>query len=165
LQDGFDMVEEMCNGYKELWKRDDKYQILIYLYKQMDFNRDWNSFSDLENGIYMDNINRPELIITQYEILKDLTISEKKELFQLALDNQKKKYALQQYWGTVGMETTCAILSRIMYLDHYQPLIEEYNSNELMLIHVSYIKLLRHMDIVNKVMILSEDYLKILKSN
>lgn len=164
LQGGFDMVSALCNGFGELFGRGDKYQRLIYLYKQLDFNRDWQSFTDLENGRYMDNIVRHELIIAQYEILNDLTNPEKIELFQLALDNQKKKYAPAQHWGTVGMETTCAILSRIMYLDKYKPLIKEYNNNELMSIHVSAIKLLGGMDIVNKVMSLSEDYLKILKS-
>lgn len=163
LQGGFDKVYAMCNGFGELFGRGDKFQNLIYLYKQLDFNRDWKSYTDLENGTYMDNIVRHELIIAQYEILNDLTTSEKIELVQLALDNQKKKYSLKQYWGTVGMETTCAILSRIMYLDKYQPLIKEYNNNELMSIHVSVIKLLGW-DIVNEVMSLSEDYLKILKN-
>jgi len=59
--------------------------------------------------------------------------------------------------------TTCAILSRIMYLDKYQPLIEEYNNNELMLLNVAYILILDS-DVVNKTMSLSEDYLKILKN-
>lgn len=164
LQGGFDKVYAMCNGFDELWGRGDKFQKLIYLYKQLDFNRDWKSYTDLENGIYMDLINRHELIIAQYEILYDLTNPEKIELFQLALDNQKKKYYVQsQYWGIVGMMTTCAILSRIMYLDKYQPLIEEYNNNELMLINVANIIILDS-DVVNKTMSLSEDYLKILKS-
>lgn len=164
LQGGFDKVYAMCNGFDELWGRGDKFQKLIYLYKQLDFNRDWKSYTDLENGIYMDLINRHELIIAQYEILYDLTTHEKIELFQLALDNQKKKYYVQaQYWGIVGMMTTCAILSRIMYLDKYQPLIEEYNNNELMLINVANILILDS-DVVNKTMSLSEDYLKILKS-
>ena len=162
LQGGFDMVNAMCNGFGELFGRGDKYQRLIYLYKQLDFNRDWQSYTDLENGRYMDNIVRHELIIAQYEILNDLTTPEKIELFQMALDNQKKKYTLVKYWGTVGMATTCAILSRIMYLDKYRPLIEEYNNNEFMLLNVDYI--LVGSDTVNKVMSLSEDYLKILKS-
>ena len=164
LQSGFDKVYAMCNGFDELWGRGDKVPKLIYLYKQFDFNRDWQSHTDFENGMYMDNIVRHELIIAQYEILNDLTTSEKTELFQWALDNQKKKYALaHQYWGLVGMMTTCAILSRIMYLDKYQPLIEEYNNNENMLINVAYILILDS-DVVDKTMSLSEDYLKILKS-
>jgi len=164
LQAGFDKVYAMCNGFDELWGRGDKVPKLIYLYKQFDFNRDWQSHTDFENGMYMDNIVRHELIIAQYEILNDLTTSEKTELFQWALDNQKKKYALaHQYWGLVGMMTTCAILSRIMYLDKYQPLIEEYNNNENMLINVAYILILDS-DVVDKTMSLSEDYLKILKS-
>lgn len=163
LQNGFDDVKKMCNGFNELFGRGDKFQELIYLYKQKDFNPDWKSYSDLEIGNYMNDIVRHELIIAQYEILNDLTISEKIELFQLALDNQKKKYEMGQYWGDVGMAATCAILSRIMYIDKYQPLIAEYNNNEFMLIHVAFIKILDS-DIVNKVMSLSEDYLKILKS-
>jgi len=164
LQGGFDKVHAMCNGFDELWERGDKVQKLIYLYKQLDFNRDWESYTDFENGMYMDNIVRHELIIAQYEILNNLTSPEKIELFQLVLDNQKKKYALaHQYWALVGMATTCAILSRIMYLDKYQPLIEEYNNNENMLINVAYILILDS-DVVDKTMSLSEDYLKILKS-
>lgn len=163
LQGGFDKVYAMCNGFGELFGRGDKFQKLFYLYKQLDFNRDWQTYTDLENGMYMDNIVRHELIIAQYEILIDLTAHEKIELFQLALDNQKKKYELaHQIWGIAGMMTTCAILSRIMYLDKYQPLIEEYNNNELMLLNVAYI-LIIDSDTVNKVMSLSEDYLKIIK--
>ncbi|NEW84920.1 MAG: hypothetical protein GZ094_21485 [Mariniphaga sp.] len=164
LQGGFDKVNAMCNGFGELFGRGEKYQGLINLYKHLSFNQDWKSYSDLENGRYMDNIVRHELIIAQYEILNDLTSPEKIELFQLTLDNQKKKYALaHQYWGLDGMATTCAILSRIMYLDKYQPLIEEYNNNKLMLINVANILILDS-DVVNKTMSLSEDYLKILKN-
>lgn len=164
LQGGFDEVYAMCNGFDELWGRGDKVQKLIYLYKQLDFNRDWESHTVLENGMYMYDIVRHELIIAQYEILNDMTVPEKKELFQLVLDNQKKKYELaHQYWALVGMATTCAILSRIMYLDKYKPLIEEYNNNELMFINVAYILIL-DLEVVDKTMSLSEDYLKILKS-
>jgi len=161
LQGGFDKVEAMCNGYEEFWKRDNKFQELIYLYKQKNFNRDWKSYTDLENGRYMDDIVRHELIIAQYEILHDLTNAEKTELFQLALNNQKVKYAQSQYWG-IGMTTTCAILSRIMYLDKYQPLIEEYNKKENIFILVD--RILTDYDTVDKVMSLSEEYLKTLKS-
>ncbi|MBA4410614.1 MAG: hypothetical protein Q8S54_06905 [Bacteroidota bacterium] len=164
LQSGFDKVYAMCNGFDELWGRGDKVQSLIYLYKQLDFNRDWQSYTDLENGMYIDNIIRHELIIAQYEILIDLTAREKIELFQLALDNQKKKYEFaHQIWGIAGMMTTCAILSRIMYLDKYKPLIEEYTNNELMVLNVAYILILDS-DVVNKTMSLSEDYSKILKN-
>ena len=102
-------------------------------------------------------------IISQYEILHDMSLSEKTELFQLALYDQKKKVDLIKYWGIPGMETTIAILGRIMYLDNYQPLIDEYNNNENMFLSIAYILILDY-DVANKVMSLSEDYLKTLKS-
>lgn len=162
-QEGIDHVRSMCNGFDELWKRGDKFKELYSLYQQKNFTRDWDSYTDLENGRYLIDINEIELIISQYEILHDLSVYEKTELFQLTLDNQKKKVELIKYWGVTGMETTCAILGRIMYLDNYQPLVEEYKNNEIMFLSVAEIFILDY-DIVNKVMSLSEDYLKILKS-
>ena len=162
LQQGFDQVSSRCNGFDELWKRGDKFQVLYSLYQQKNPDRgNWDSYTDLENGLYLFDIIYVELIISQYEILHELSVSEKTELFQLVLDNQNKKVDLIQYWGVPGMETTCAILGRIMYLDNYQPLVEEYNNNEMMFRSVAEVLILDY-DVVNKIMSLSEDYLKIL---
>jgi hypothetical protein len=164
-QEGFDHVRSMSNGFDELWKRGDNFQELYSLYQQKNPDRgNWDSYTDLENGMYLIDITDVEIIISQYEILHNLSASEKTELFQLVLDNQKKKVELIQYWGPVGMETTIAILGRIMYLDNYQPLVDEYNNNEMMFLSVAEVLILDY-DVVGKIMSLSEDYLKVLKSN
>ena len=162
LQKGFDDVKSWCNGLGELLNRKNKFQELFALYGEKKFTREWINYTDLENGRYMDSIVRVELIISQYEILKGLTKTEKIELFQQVLDNQKQKDTLVQYWGTVGMQTTCAILSRVMYLDNYPPIIEEFNNNEFMLILNDNILLLDS-DMVNDLMSISDEYLKTIK--
>lgn len=163
-QQGFDQVSSRCNGFDELWKRGDKFQVLYSLYQQKNPDRgNWDSYTDLENGMYLFDMIYVELVISQYEILHDLTVSEKTELFQLALDNQKKKVDLIKYWGVPGMETSIATLGRIMYLDNYEPLVQEYNNNEMVFLSVAEILILDY-DVVNQIMRLSEDYLKILKS-
>jgi hypothetical protein len=164
LQQGFDQVSNRCNGFDELWRRSDKFQVLYSLYQKKNPDREnWNSYTDLENGIYLSDIVNVELIISQHKILHELSVSEKIILFQLVLENQKKKVDLIKYWGVVGMETSCAILGRIMYLDKYQPMVEEYNNNEMVFLSVAEILILDY-QVVNKIMSLSEDYLKILKS-
>jgi hypothetical protein len=164
LQQGFDQLSSRCNGFDELWQRGDKFRELYSLYQQKNPDRgNWDSYTDLENGRYLFDINYVELIISQYEVLHELSVPEKTELFQLALENQKKKVDLIKYWGVVGMETSIAILGRIMYLDNYQPLVDEYNNNENMFLSIAYILILDY-DVANKVMSLSEDYLKTLKS-
>lgn len=164
LQQGFDQVSNRCNGFDELWRRSDKFQVLYSLYQQKNPDRgNWNSFTDLENGIYLADIVNVELVLSQYVVLHDLSVSEKIELFQLAIDNQKKKVDLIKYWGPVGMQTTISILGRIMYLDKYQPMVEEYNNNEMAFLSIAEILILDY-QVVNKIMSLSEDYLKILKS-
>ena len=164
FQQGFDHVSSRCNGFDELWNRGDKFQVLYSLYQQKNPDRgNWNSYTVLENGMYLFDIIQVELIISQYEILHELSVPEKTELFQLVLDNQKKKVDLIKYWGPTGMQTTIAILGRIMYLDNYQPLVEEYNNNEMVFRSVAE-ELILDYDVVNKIMGLSEDYLKNLKS-
>ncbi len=158
LQGGFDKVEAMCNGFEELWKREDKYTELMALYKGLNFERDWEAYTDLEHGRFMDNIVRHELILAQNEILFDLTESQKIELFEFSLQIQKSKFEKVEYYGSVGMATTLAILSRIMYHDQYQPLIEEYNNYDPMQYNVNFI-ITADKDVVGKIMNLSEEYL------
>ena len=164
FQQGFDKLSSRCNGFDELWKRGDKFQALYSLYQQKNPDRgDWDSHTVLEDGNYILDIISMELILSQYEVLHGLSVSEKIELFQLALDNQKKKVDLIQYYGYPGMQTTIAILGRMMYLDNYEPLVQEYNNDGMMFLAVAYISILNY-DVVNKIMSLSEDYLQNLKS-
>jgi hypothetical protein len=100
-----------------------------------------------------------EIILAQNEILLNLTSVQKLELFQLAFDNQVLKIELKEYYATVGMETSLAILSRIMYNDLYQPFLEEFNSNEILRVHVEHIKILSK-DLVDKIMTMAEKYLE-----
>lgn len=163
LQGGFDRVETMCNGFEELWVRQDKFDALFRLYSQLNIDRRWDDFTDLENGRFMMNIIYHELILAQNEILLDLTPKQKLDLFQLAFDNQVSKIELKEYYGTVGMETSLAILSRIMYNDQYQPFLEEYNINEILRKHVDYTKLLDE-DLINKIMTIANAYLETYKN-
>ncbi len=60
------------------------------------------------------------------------------------------------------METTTGILSRIMYNENYPAFMAELEQDETLQIHVFTLKLLNP-EIINTVISLSEDYLKILK--
>lgn len=163
LQAGIDYIERICNGFDELWMREDKNHALIDLYSLLDFERDWTDYTSLENGRYIDNIIRYELILAQDEILLDLMEQQKLELFQLALENQKYKVKHQEHFGVVGMAGSVAILSRIMHNGQYQPFMEEYENNIDMRIPIVYISGLNE-GILEKVMTLSEDFLEILKN-
>uniref|UniRef100_UPI0032166BA2 hypothetical protein n=1 Tax=uncultured Draconibacterium sp. TaxID=1573823 RepID=UPI0032166BA2 len=163
LQAGFDYIERLCNGFNELWMREDKSHALIDLYLLLDIEREWTSYTTLENGRYIDNIIRHELILAQDEILLDLTEQQKLALFQLVLENQNLKEKHQKRYGTIGKASSAAILSRIMYNDKYQPLLEEYENSSKMRESVIYITRI-YEDTIKKIMTLSEEYLEILKN-
>lgn len=163
LQKGFDFIRESFNGVDELLNRGDAYPIIVDRYKQLNMNRDWNSFSDLDNGYYLVNIVNYEVILTQFDLLKSLVREQKAELFELVLKNQKIKFELIAFHGGVGMQTTLAILARIMYSDKYPPFMEEYNKNELLRIETTDLDL-PDPNTVQKITDLSEEYLKTFKN-
>ncbi|MBK7627285.1 MAG: hypothetical protein IPJ16_08865 [Bacteroidales bacterium] len=164
LQQGFDYVEGICNGFGELLRRSDAYPVIVSAYKELNIEGNWGSWTDLEIGHYIINIINHELFLAQNEILKSLTKAQKLELFQLAIDNQKQKFELRvEYYGVAGMESSLAILSRIMYNDQYPPFMEEYSNRELLRVQVDLIKILDS-DLVDMITNLSEEYLKTLKN-
>lgn len=163
LQQGFDYIKKNCNGFEELLNRSDGYSEIVNDYKQLDINRNWNSYSVLENGHYIVNIIYHELFLAQNEILMSLTKDQKIELFQLVLDNQKLKFELREHYGIVGMESSLAILARIMYNDQYQAFMKVYEINELLRLEIALIIILDS-DLVDIITNLSEVYLKTLKN-
>lgn len=162
LQQGFDFVKSNCNGFAELLNRSDGYSEIVNDYKQLDINRNWNSYSVLENGHYIVNIIYHELFLAQNEILLNLSKDQKSELFKLVLDNQKSKFDLVEFYGITGMTSSLAILARIMYNDQYQPFMEEYKINEPLRIETTIILILDS-DLVEIITNLSDEYLKTLK--
>ena len=164
LQEGFDYVEEICNGFGELLMRSDSYPVIVSAYRELKIEGDWSSWTNLERGHYIINIINHELFLAQNEILKSLTKAQKLELFQLTFDNQKQKFELRvEHYGITGMESSLAILSRIMFNDQYQPFMAEYENRELLRFQVSNIKILDS-DLVDIITNLSEEYLKTLKN-
>jgi hypothetical protein len=161
LQFGFDIVESYCNGFGELWLRTDVCGILIKEYEQLDpagINEEW---SDLEIGRFMINILHYEVIIAQNEILLQLSDSEKIELFEEAINKNLAKLDLIDQYGIVGMQSSLAILSRIMFNDNYTPFISELHNEQLQL-HIEIIDL-RDSELINLILYHAENYLSILK--
>jgi len=163
LQLGFDYVKGLCNGFGEILKRSDAYPVIVKAYQELDIEGNWSTWTDLEIGYYMVNIINHELFLAQNEILMSLTKAQKIELFELTLNKQKEKTELIEYYGTVGSESSTAILARIMYNDKYQPFMEEYNNRELLRLHIEIIKILDS-DLIPIITNLSEEYFKTLKN-
>jgi hypothetical protein len=163
LQQGFDYVNDICNGFEELLSRSNGYPVIFNDYKLLNIKGNWDSWTNLEIGHYMVNIVYHEVLLAQFEIIKCLTKDQKIELFKLALDNQKLKIESREHYGVVGMESSLAILSRIMYNDQYQPFMDEYAGRELLRFQITTMNI-PDSDLVDIITKLSEDYLKILKN-
>lgn len=163
LQQGFDFIRENFNGFDELFNRGDVYQVIVDQYKKLDINRDWESYSDLENGYYLVNIIYHEVILAQFDLLRSLTKEQKAELFKLVLDNQKMKFDLKDSYSVTGMQSSLSILARIMYNDQYHPFMEEYRINEPLRLEIESM-IIVDSDLIQITTSLSEGYLKTFKN-
>jgi hypothetical protein len=162
LQDGFNMVRDFCNGFDKLLSRSDAYSVIVNAYKELKIEGDWNSWTDLEIGHYMSYIIYHEVFLAQREIIESLTRAQKIELTNLTLDNLKLKLKLNEYYGYAGLWSSVTILSRIMYIDNYQPFMKEYANSELVRIQTATMTI-HDSDFVELVIRLSEEYLKTLE--
>lgn len=112
LQSGYDYISTKFNGFKELESRSDAGKSLLELYSEYDpAGFDPNS-SDLEIGRYIVRFTYIELLIAQYDILKNLTDIQEKELTYQCVDKYNAKKKQQAYYGIIGLKTTALILAR-----------------------------------------------------
>jgi hypothetical protein len=161
LQEGFDIVESYCNGFGKLWNRTDVCDILIKEYEQLAPEGIDEKWSDLEIGRYMMNIIYYEVIIAQNEILLQLSRSEKFTLFEEAINKNLAKLELIDQYGIIGMQSSLAILSRIMFNDNYTPFMSEL-PNEQLQFHIEMIDI-RNPELIDLILNHAENYLSLLK--
>jgi hypothetical protein len=131
-QFGYDyLVKAQFSGIRELESRSDRGTCLLNYYKTIDvlgFNPYWEP---VEIGQYMlHGINFLQIILSQYANLLPLTKSEKIDLIELSLEIYEKQKDAPEYYGRWGLICTATVLGRLMYLDSYEPLMQEYNDNQ-----------------------------------
>ena len=125
-QDGFEIWVEQCNGFEELFHREDAGSILLTQYKQMNpFNENLSENDFLEF----------EITLSQPVILSKLTSIEKEKLLTFVFElNQDKIDAGFKYDdGKIGGYLA---MGRLMFTDRYEPFIEEFERDSLILLRI-----------------------------
>jgi len=123
LQQGFDCVMNMFNGFDELFTREDANIELIKVYQQMD-PEGVNDFSDpVDRGAYMTQFTFIEIIIAQFQFISKLTPEETEMLIEVCLDKYYDKSEIPGY-SWIGEMSGLAILARILYSQDYKPFMD-----------------------------------------
>lgn len=128
-QQGFDYINSNFNGFEELWNRKDAGKELIKRYIEMDAGGFDKNGPDIEIGKFTMKIVEFETLIAQNKLLIQLSDNEKYELLNEAMNKYSGKRELFEFYGTTGLGSTLAIMSRIMYYNNYEPFMNEYTRN------------------------------------
>ena len=120
LQEGFDHIRQECNGFQELYSREDLSMKLINVYLAMDpggFDPEADPKVIVSLAMIFTNI---EMTIAQYDFLKKLSKDEIIILFEDCINKYEIKSSIPNY-GHLGEMSLLAIMARIMYIDNYKP--------------------------------------------
>jgi hypothetical protein len=109
---GYNHISEIFNGFKELESRSDAGKELLSVYKGYNPGGFDKNSTDLEIGRHIVEFTYIELLIAQYNSLKNLSISESNELRIECIKKFKEKKELIESYGVIGLETTALILAR-----------------------------------------------------
>ena len=128
LQQGFDHILEMFNGFDELFNRTDANIELIKIYQQMDPDS-VNSISEsVDRGEYMTQFTFIEITLAQNQLINKLTHEEVNILLSLCLEQYYKKANIASF-SWIGEMSTLAIMARILESINYEPFTSEISEN------------------------------------
>jgi hypothetical protein len=81
---GFEWLKKDFNGFNEFLNRKDSFNILFKYYQEMDPEKVVDKNTLIEKGKFTGEICKVEIILTQPELLQNITFDEKKSLLQEA---------------------------------------------------------------------------------
>ena len=108
--EGFQKTRKQFNGLQEIFKRNDSASKLLELYISIDFEKVIST-----DPYYIFRIKYFEYILSQKEILENLTLQERKGLNKKCIENIKLK--MKDYSDSFFIDSTLLILVRIANMD------------------------------------------------
>jgi hypothetical protein len=125
-QAGFEVIMNMCNGFIELFDREDAGRVMVKRYLSM---------SPFSNNLIEHDFLEFEIFISQPILLSKLSKREKLDLAQHAiqLNMDKIKAGFQFSEGKIG---GYVILARMMHVDNFSPFMEEFNKDSMVLLRL-----------------------------
>jgi hypothetical protein len=116
-QDGYDFLKSVFNGFRELESRKEAGGELLKIYQAM-MPENIITFNTLvDQGNFSYQITYIETLISQIEILKNLSRADLVSLKDKTLEVYNSKTSLKDKYAMYNFSTTCLILGRILEIN------------------------------------------------
>jgi hypothetical protein len=121
IQQGFDAVAGQFNGIPELLNRKDAGTELLARYRTMEPAAIKDNWTLLQKGDYAMGIANIEILLAQYTILDDLTLTQRQELLEETIAKYQIKQKYAEVYGQSGQECTAWLTGRALQQASYAP--------------------------------------------
>jgi hypothetical protein len=119
IQQGFDAVAVQFNGLPELLNRKDAGTELLARYRTVEPAAIKENWTLLQKGNYAMGIADIEILLAQYTILDDLTLTQRQELLEEAIAKYQIKQKYAEIYGQSGQECTAWLTGRALQQASY----------------------------------------------
>lgn len=132
LQQGYDYLKSIFNGFSELENRSDAGKELLKEYKKLSPANIKNFTTPVDRGRYAFQFTYIEILLAQQPIIAHLDKTDKKELLRACISNYEMVREMPKSYGTFGLTSPAMVLGRILKVDKYPDFIsKESTDNKL----------------------------------
>lgn|SRR5690606_14840685 len=163
LQQGYDYLKSIFNGFGELEQRPDAGAELIRLYSELDPINVINEHSLLDQGRFSFQFTYLEIVLAQVTVLSNLNLDERISLIERCLSNYKRMKQLPEYFSTFGLVTPSLVLGRLMEVDRYSTFLQAESANQILTSFIAY-SLPADVSQFDTIVSIAREYLKSLKN-
>lgn len=159
LQQGYDYLKSIFNGFVELEKRKDAGTELLKAYKKLNPADITNYDTPVKRGGFAFEFTYIEIILAQKAVLVNLSKKEKIGLIKKAVSDYEIKEKMPDNYSTFGLTTPALILGRLLDTDNFQEYsaIKTKDKNTQSFIDYTY---LGSSSTLSDIIIISKSYLK-----
>ncbi|OQA64132.1 MAG: hypothetical protein BWY38_03073 [Ignavibacteria bacterium ADurb.Bin266] len=120
LQQGYDYLKTVFNGFGELEKRKDAGMELLIVYQKLNPSDIINYDTPIKRGEFAFNIKYIEILLAQDSILSNLDKNCKKELIKASISNYEAIKEMPAEYASFGLLTPALVLGRLMYKNNHE---------------------------------------------
>ncbi len=129
LQQGYDYVRSIFNGFRELENRKDAGKELLKLYTPLNPEKIIDFEDTIEKGRYFFKIAHIELIMGQYSILNNMDNVDKKYALEQTINKYQKKKEMLELYSQLGLATSALVPGRLLELHNQQSFMDLKKNN------------------------------------
>lgn len=159
LQQGYDYLLTIFNGFRELEKRKDAGKELIKVYKQLNPADIISYETPVKRGGFSFQFTYIEIILAQRNIISNLDNADKQDIVKTTISNYQAKKGLTSEYATFDLTTPALILGRFLDIENNLEFVNKKSKNDKIRNFVDY-SFLGETAILEEIINISKQYLK-----